>query len=171
LASNLSNPLLPGHTNTPLGASTTLVGDKRQTSTIWRDIFPYKEPIKGISLEVFRFTSFAQPNDDRLTFWWLGFHEAVGFFADDFFASGKFVVGSSDLHEWRGGGSLGSRCPGWPVAMPQSSWTLDRRVAQRVFRVGLIALSCVGSVDFDAWTPNRRPFLASPHAIPPRMGA
>jgi hypothetical protein len=39
------------------------------------------EPIKDISLEVFRFTWFAQPNENRLVFSWLDFYEVLGFFA------------------------------------------------------------------------------------------
>ena len=41
-----------------------VVGDSLQTSTMMRDIFSYIEPIKDLGDEVFRFTWFAQPNDD-----------------------------------------------------------------------------------------------------------
>jgi hypothetical protein len=67
-------PLPPDH-------AVLLAWDNRQTSAVMSDIFPYMQPIEDFGDDVFRYTWFAQPSDDRLTFWWLGFYEAFGFFA------------------------------------------------------------------------------------------
>ena len=78
-------PTAGGSGSSPFGLSlsgrTAVAGDNWQTSTIISDTLPYKKPIKDLGDEVFRFTWFALTNDDRFTFWWLGFYEAFGFFA------------------------------------------------------------------------------------------
>ena len=65
----------------PQDHAVLLAWDNKQTSEMMSDIFPYMQPIEDFGDDVFQFTWFAQPSNDHLTFWWLGFYGAFGFFA------------------------------------------------------------------------------------------